>query len=523
MKPLLYIAHGGVLVWRAAPVDLGMSLYVIGSVVVWSAAFAVTSLHWRKNFAPLSDYFMLWLVLAAVAEAAVALAAAMKPLADLTGLASSALSLPIAIVAVWVLAHSGPCWLQRGALGSADEGRHASGTSAKSGWSCRVCCSSKEPEESVESDSTALLGSAPVFGHAEAGRTYGSAKPSTRLDGSPVLHTSASSGSVNDLTLSGDRTFSQDMGLNPSDAVNILSRVSYAWVGPLMVAGRHGALADALPPLPWLERSRVVLSRINAAASAARPKAPRYRHLQHRSRRSTIRSLCHGICEAACFSSLASIMGALDEKFSQDALRSTMARVLALALRADIQAAVLFRVVSDVTLYASPHLLRPLLAYLDHVACCRTFSRPAWEWQGYALCGLLLLAAVVHTMAMHLHHDRVLRCGQHMRSGVLMLVHAKLARLADGPRDYHAHKAARVVQVDSQRVAELPTHVVALLVSAPLQVTLLCISLYAELGAAVLAGIAIMLLFIPANAGASEGGAGAGRGEIGRASCRERV
>ena len=101
---------------------------------------------------------------------------------------------------------------------------------------------------------------------------------------------------------------------------------------------------------------------------------------------------------------------------------------------------------------------------------------------------------------MHKHLEYVLRCVQHLRSASLLLVRAKLSRLAGAPREFHAQKATHFVHVDSQRLQEFPSHAVTLFFSAPFQIALLCASLYSELGVSMIAGIAIMALFLPANA-----------------------
>uniref|UniRef100_A0A8C1NBS4 ATP-binding cassette, sub-family C (CFTR/MRP), member 3 n=1 Tax=Cyprinus carpio TaxID=7962 RepID=A0A8C1NBS4_CYPCA len=151
-----------------------------------------------------------------------------------------------------------------------------------------------------------------------------------------------------------------------------------------------------------------------------------------------------------------------------------------------------FKLLQDLITFVNPQLLRMLINF--------TKQSQAPLWWGYSLAFLMFGASLLQTLILHQHFQYCFVTGMRLRTGIIGAIYRKsLVITNEAKRSSTVGEVVNLMSVDAQRFMDLTTFL-NMLWSAPLQIVLALFFLWQNLGASVLAGVAVMVLLIPFNA-----------------------
>lgn len=254
---------------------------------------------------------------------------------------------------------------------------------------------------------------------------------------------------------------------NPYDEADLFSRLAFHWMAPLMRTGTTKCLTSAdLPPLASRDRAHVCSHRLERFWNM---ELERYYDSQINP------GLYYG-----------------------DVYKVSLGNALLKAFGPRYAASTAFKVVSDLTAFLQPWLLKALLAfvaaYLDG-AQPQTSLRP-----GIYLSLLMFAAAIVQSVCLHQHFERTFSTGMNVRTAVAAEVYKKALKLSSEARSYRTvGDTINLMTVDAQRLQDFCPNG-NMLWSGPLQVIICMFSLYKLVGPSMWFGIGVMLVLTPLNA-----------------------
>nr|XP_033816968.1 canalicular multispecific organic anion transporter 2 isoform X2 [Geotrypetes seraphini] len=150
-----------------------------------------------------------------------------------------------------------------------------------------------------------------------------------------------------------------------------------------------------------------------------------------------------------------------------------------------------FKLLQDLLSFVNPQLLSLLIVFV------KTENAPSW-W-GYLIAVLMFLCALLQTLLLHQHFQYVFVTGMRLRTAITGVIYRKALVITNSAkRSSTVGEIVNLMSVDAQRFMDLTTFL-NMLWSAPLQICLALYFLWQNLGASVLAGVAIMVLLIPFN------------------------
>lgn len=245
-------------------------------------------------------------------------------------------------------------------------------------------------------------------------------------------------------------------GASPLDRATFFARLAWTWMSPLIALGARRPLqADDLPRVPQTDAADSVKEVLSVAwareaAARSRPKAPLF------------------------------------------------LRVLARGWGGIAGSALVYKLSFDTAQAAGPLLLSRILSWLSAtIADTDGSGAPPFD-EGLQLVGLLFLVQLVQTLLLHQYFARVFRLGMSLRSATIVAVFDKSLRLSSVSGGGDSVAAINAVSSDAKRLQDVCTYVTSV-VSAPYQIALYTTLLYFQVGAAVFAGIAVMVLALPFN------------------------
>ncbi|KAM6963812.1 ATP-binding cassette sub-family C member 3 isoform 2-T2 [Tautogolabrus adspersus] len=151
-----------------------------------------------------------------------------------------------------------------------------------------------------------------------------------------------------------------------------------------------------------------------------------------------------------------------------------------------------YKCLQDVITFVNPQLLRMLIAF--------TKDKEAPNWWGYALAFLMFFTAFLQTLILHRHFQYCFVTGMNVRTAIIGAIYRKALVITNAAkRSSTVGEVVNLMSVDAQRFMDLTTFL-NMLWSAPLQIMLALYFLWQNLGASVLAGVAVMIMLIPLNA-----------------------
>lgn len=153
----------------------------------------------------------------------------------------------------------------------------------------------------------------------------------------------------------------------------------------------------------------------------------------------------------------------------------------------------LIKLAHDLLMFIPPIMLRRIIYYIE--------SRPVDDpWTGFLYVIILYVAASTQSMLIHYYFYNVYRVGMHARAMIIANVYQKSLRLSPSARSKHSvGEIVNLMSNDSQRITDM-TQYLHLIWSAPFQVILCLYLLWQVIGAATLAGVAVLILLVPINA-----------------------
>lgn len=245
-------------------------------------------------------------------------------------------------------------------------------------------------------------------------------------------------------------------GASPLDRANFAARLAWTWMSPLIALGSQRPLqAEDLPRVPDADAADSVRDVLGAAwaresAACARPKAPLF------------------------------------------------VRVLARGWGGIAGSALVYKLLFDSSQAAGPLLLSRILSWLSATIADTTgSSAPSFD-EGLQLVGLLFVVQIIQTLLLHQYFARVFRLGMSLRGATIIAVFDKSLRLSSVSGAGDSVAAINAVSSDAKRLQDVCTYVTSV-VSAPYQIALYTVLLYFQVGPAVFAGIAVMVLALPLN------------------------
>jgi len=166
------------------------------------------------------------------------------------------------------------------------------------------------------------------------------------------------------------------------------------------------------------------------------------------------------------------------------------------AFGGDFYGALLIKLLYDCLQFVGPNLLDAIITFLNDYSEGLPGATPG---VGFGYVALLFVVSVLATAFLHQYFLRVFRVGQNLRSAVVISVFRKSLLLSVGARQ--SAKVGRIVNLlstDATRMQDLTTYL-AMIVSGPFQMALSLYFLWKQIGPSVLAGVAVMVCFIPLN------------------------
>ncbi|XP_076297622.1 multidrug-Resistance like Protein 1 isoform X1 [Lasioglossum baleicum] len=146
--------------------------------------------------------------------------------------------------------------------------------------------------------------------------------------------------------------------------------------------------------------------------------------------------------------------------------------------------------VQDVMTFVSPQVLKLLIHFIE--------ERESM-WKGYLLAVLLLVTATFQTLILSQYFHRMFLVGLRVRTALIAAIYRKALRMSSSARkESTLGEIVNLMSVDAQRFMDLTAYI-NMIWSAPLQIVLALYFLWEQLGPAVLAGLAVLLILIPVN------------------------
>eukprot|EP00095_Tigriopus_kingsejongensis_P005628 maker-scaffold335_size202896-snap-gene-1.27 protein:Tk05628 transcript:maker-scaffold335_size202896-snap-gene-1.27-mRNA-1 annotation:"multidrug resistance-associated protein 1 isoform x3" len=153
------------------------------------------------------------------------------------------------------------------------------------------------------------------------------------------------------------------------------------------------------------------------------------------------------------------------------------------------------KLVYDVLAMVAPQIMSLMI---DYVAEFATQDVPTWK--GYFYGAVLLIVSMFQTVIQSQYFEKMFMIGLNLRTAMISVIYRKALRMSTAAKkESTVGEIVNLMSVDVQRFMDLLPYL-NLLWSAPLQIALSCYFIYQQLGAAMFAGLAIMVIAIPSNA-----------------------
>ncbi|KAI1297750.1 hypothetical protein EDD11_006989 [Mortierella claussenii] len=156
----------------------------------------------------------------------------------------------------------------------------------------------------------------------------------------------------------------------------------------------------------------------------------------------------------------------------------------------------IWKFINDSLGFLLPLLLREMLRF---VISYKT-ETPQPLYRGYIIAVLMFVCSLCQTTVVHQYFHLCFRTGMNIRAALVTAVYQKSLRLSNSARqEFTAGEIVNHMSIDAQRIQDLVNYL-HVLWSGVFQITVTLYLLYATLGWAIFAGLAVMLLMIPLNA-----------------------
>ncbi|XP_076974835.1 multidrug resistance-associated protein 1-like isoform X1 [Tamandua tetradactyla] len=152
----------------------------------------------------------------------------------------------------------------------------------------------------------------------------------------------------------------------------------------------------------------------------------------------------------------------------------------------------LFKVIADILSFTSPLIMKQMIIFCEH--------RTDFGWSGYGYAMALFVVVFLQTLILQQYQRFNMLTSAKIKTAVIGLVYKKALLLSSISRkNFSTGEIINLMSADAQQLMDLTANL-NLLWSAPFQILMAISLLWQELGPAVLAGVAVLVLVIPLNA-----------------------
>ncbi|XP_078381561.1 multidrug resistance-associated protein 1-like isoform X2 [Oculina patagonica] len=271
----------------------------------------------------------------------------------------------------------------------------------------------------------------------------------------------------------------------PEDSANILSRLSFFWLSRLIFTGFKRPLLDA---------DLWALNKSNRSSTIVPPFIKKWKEVEN-SIRDTARSPTVEPIDNEKAELKADDNGDEEVKFSsenQKKKKPSLSRIMFTLFWDKFLLAVFFKLINDCIQFVQPELLRLLIEHVED-------KDDLDVWRGYVYGISMFVVALVQSVALQQYFRVIFSLGMKVRAAVIGMVYSKALLLNNNSRkESTAGEMVNLMSVDAQRLMDLLTYV-NVLWSGPLQIVIALYFLYNTMGVSILAGVGVMVLFIPSN------------------------
>nr|KAG5700435.1 hypothetical protein BaRGS_010348 [Batillaria attramentaria] len=181
-----------------------------------------------------------------------------------------------------------------------------------------------------------------------------------------------------------------------------------------------------------------------------------------------------------------------DKEKKAKQVEASLFKVLAKTYGTELLASWGCKFIYDLLQFVSPQLLDVLIAYTNN-------KQNEAEWKGYVYACAFFVVAVTGSVFFHQQFHIGMTLGMRIKSACISAVYHKALTMSNEARKGSTvGEIVNLMSVDCQRLQDM-TGYLWMVWSAPLQIGLALWLLWGQLGASVLAGVAIMVLLIPLN------------------------
>ncbi|KAM6956767.1 ATP-binding cassette sub-family C member 2 [Aplochiton taeniatus] len=180
-----------------------------------------------------------------------------------------------------------------------------------------------------------------------------------------------------------------------------------------------------------------------------------------------------------------------EKETEADYPQSWLVSTIVKTFRGDLIGSAFYKLITDLLAFASPQLLKVLIAF--------TQDKSIHAWTGYLYAVLLVLVTILQSLFLQQYFQRCFVLGMRVRTAITDAVYKKALVVSNEARkESTVGETVNLMSADAQRFNDV-TNFIHLLWSCPLQIVLAIAFLWLELGPAVLAGLAVMVLMVPIN------------------------
>nr|AVT42143.1 ABC transporter C [Lissorhoptrus oryzophilus] len=149
-----------------------------------------------------------------------------------------------------------------------------------------------------------------------------------------------------------------------------------------------------------------------------------------------------------------------------------------------------FRMIQDLMAFVNPQILSLVISFVQS-------DEPQWKGIFYAL--LMFFVSFTQTLIHHMGFNFLWTFGQRTRVSLMMAIYRKALRISNATRkDKTVGEIVNLMAVDAEKFLEISLQL-PMMWAAPTQICFAVYFLWQEVGPAVLAGLALMILLIPVN------------------------
>lgn len=152
----------------------------------------------------------------------------------------------------------------------------------------------------------------------------------------------------------------------------------------------------------------------------------------------------------------------------------------------------LFKVFADILAFISPLIMKQMIIFCEHTS--------DFGWSGYGYAVALFAVVFLQTLVLQQYQRFNMLTSAKIKTAVIGLIYKKALLLSNVSRKQNSTgEIINLMSADAQQLMDLTANL-NLLWSAPFQILMAISLLWQELGPAVLAGMAVLVLVIPINA-----------------------